>query len=152
MVAEPLRQWINGFERTIINKINSKKTMKMLLLVGLGGGLGSMLRYLVTCLITSRITRFPAIFGTFAVNFTGCLIIGVVVGLSERYNWFSPQMRWFAATGICGGYTTFSAFAYENINLMRNGNLIVSFVYILASIIICFFATYAGFIIVEKTS
>jgi CrcB protein len=124
--------------------------MKTLLLIGLGGGLGSMLRYLVTCFITSRITRFPAIYGTFAVNFTGCLLIGIAIGLSERYAWFTPQMRWFVATGICGGYTTFSAFAYENINLMRNGNYIASLVYIFASIIICFLATFVGFAIVEK--
>ncbi|MDR1594793.1 MAG: fluoride efflux transporter CrcB [Prevotellaceae bacterium] len=123
--------------------------MKTLLLIGLGGGLGSMLRYLVTCFVTNHITRFPAILGTFAVNFTGCLLIGIVIGLSERYAWFSPQMRLFVATGICGGYTTFSAFAYENINLMRNGDYFAGIIYILASIIICLFATYIGFAIVN---
>ncbi|MDR1340811.1 MAG: fluoride efflux transporter CrcB [Prevotellaceae bacterium] len=121
--------------------------MKTLLLVGLGGGLGSMLRYLATCFITGRITRFPAICGTFAVNFTGCLIIGIAFGLSERYSWFSPQIRLFLTTGICGGYTTFSAFAYENINLMRNGNYSLSLVYILASVVVCFSATFVGFAI-----
>jgi CrcB protein len=124
--------------------------MKTLLLVGLGGGLGSMLRYLVTCFVASRITRFPAIWGTFAVNFTGCLLIGIAIGLSERYAWFSPQMRWFVATGICGGYTTFSAFAYENINLMRNGNYVMSLVYILTSVIVCFIATFIGYGVVSK--
>jgi CrcB protein len=124
--------------------------VRTLLLVGLGGGLGSMLRYLTTYFITSRITRFPAIYGTFAVNFAGCLLIGIAIGLSERYAWFSPQMRWFFATGICGGYTTFSAFAYENISLLRNGNYYASFVYILASVIICFVATFIGFAIVER--
>jgi CrcB protein len=124
--------------------------MKMLLLVGLGGGLGSMLRYLATCFITSRITRFPAIYGTFAVNFTGCLLIGLAIGLSERYAWFSPQIRLFVATGICGGYTTFSAFAYENINLLRNGNYFASLIYVLASVIICFSATFIGFSVAGK--
>ncbi|MDR2027667.1 MAG: fluoride efflux transporter CrcB [Prevotellaceae bacterium] len=124
--------------------------MKTLLLVGLGGGLGSMLRYLVTSLIVSRITRFPAIWGTFAVNFSGCLLIGIAIGLSERYAWFSPQMRWFVATGICGGYTTFSAFAYENISLIRNGNYSASLVYMVVSVITCFVATCTGFAIVEK--
>jgi CrcB protein len=124
--------------------------VKTILLVGLGGGLGSMLRYLTTYFIISRITRFPAIYGTFAVNFIGCLLIGVAIGLSERYAWFSPQMRWFVAAGLCGGYTTFSAFAYENIDLLRNGNYFVSLVYILASVVICFSATFAGFAIVGK--
>jgi CrcB protein len=127
--------------------------MKTLLIVGLGGGVGSMLRYLATYFITSRIahlTRFPAIFGTFAVNFAGCLIIGIAIGLSERYDWISPQTRLFVATGICGGYTTFSAFAYENINLMRNGNGFVSIIYIIASVAICLLATYTGFAIVKK--
>ncbi|MDR2285960.1 MAG: fluoride efflux transporter CrcB [Prevotellaceae bacterium] len=127
--------------------------MKTLLIVGLGGGLGSMLRYLVTYFVTSRIThltRFPAIFGTLAVNFAGCLLIGVAIGLSERYEWFSPQMRLFVAAGICGGYTTFSAFAYENISLIRNGNCLVSLIYISVSVVICLFATYIGFAIVNQ--
>jgi CrcB protein len=92
----------------------------------------------------------PAIYGTFAVNFTGCLLIGIAIGLSERYAWFSPQMRWFVATGICGGYTTFSAFAYENISLLRNGNYGAGLVYILASIIVCFAATFTGFALTGK--
>jgi CrcB protein len=124
--------------------------MKTLLLVGLGGGLGSMLRYLATRLVSGRMTCFPAIWGTFAVNFTGCLIIGVAMGLSERYAWFSPQMRWFVATGICGGYTTFSAFAYENISMMRNGDYAVSLIYILASVVVCFSATFTGYAIAGK--
>jgi CrcB protein len=124
--------------------------VKTLFLVGLGGGLGSMLRYLATCFVSNRITCVPAIWGTFAVNFTGCLLIGFVIGLSERYAWFSPQIRWFVATGICGGYTTFSAFAYENVNLMRTGNCGLSLIYILASVVVCFSATFAGLTIAGK--
>jgi CrcB protein len=126
--------------------------MKTLLLVGLGGGLGSMLRYLASRFIADRITCLPAICGTFAVNFTGCLIIGIAIGLSERCSWFSPQMRWFVAAGICGGYTTFSAFAYENISLIRNGNYGTSLVYVLASVIICFSATFAGYAMAGKAA
>jgi CrcB protein len=59
-------------------------------------------------------------------------------------------MRLFVTTGICGGYTTFSAFAYENIDLMRNGNYCVSLVYVLASVIVCFSATFIGFAIAGK--
>jgi CrcB protein len=61
-------------------------------------------------------------------------------------------MRWFVAAGICGGYTTFSAFAYENINLIRNGNYGTSLVYVLASVIICFLATFAGYAMTGKAA
>jgi CrcB protein len=117
--------------------------------VGLGGGIGSMLRYATTHFIANRITQFPAIYGTFCVNFAGSLLIGLVWGLSERYGWLSPPLRLFLATGFCGGYTTFSAFAYENVNLLQNGNYGVSFVYILASIITCVGAAFLGLLIVK---
>jgi CrcB protein len=78
------------------------------------------------------------------------LLIGIAIGLSERYGWFSPQMKWFVVTGICGGYTTFSAFAYENVRLLQTGNYGVSLVYMLASIIICFSATFIGLAITGK--
>jgi CrcB protein len=115
-----------------------------LLLVGLGGASGSILRYLTTYFITDRITRFPAIYGTFAVNFVGCLLIGIVYGLSERHAWFSPQLRYLLATGFCGGYTTFSAFAHENISLLQHGHHGLCFVYILICVTTCLAATFIG--------
>ncbi|GHT16475.1 putative fluoride ion transporter CrcB [Bacteroidia bacterium] len=115
-----------------------------LLLIGLGGAIGSMLRYLTTGKIISKMTIFPVLWGTFAVNVIGCLIIGIVYGLSERYDWFSPQLRLFFATGICGGYTTFSAFAYENAGLLQQGNFVTSLIYIFSSIAVCLLATFAG--------
>jgi CrcB protein len=118
-----------------------------LLWVGLGGGIGSMLRYLTTHFIANRIAQFPAIYGTFCVNFAGSLLIGIVWGLSERFEWLSPSLRLFLATGLCGGYTTFSAFAYENVGLLQNGNYGVSFIYILVSIITCLSAVFLGLLI-----
>ncbi|MDR3245139.1 MAG: fluoride efflux transporter CrcB [Prevotellaceae bacterium] len=115
-----------------------------LCLIGLGGAAGSILRYLTSRFIAGKIGFFPGIWGTFAVNLAGCLLIGIVYGLSERYEWFSPQMRLFLATGFCGGYTTFSAFAYENVNLLQQGNCLVGFAYILISIVACLIATFAG--------
>jgi CrcB protein len=114
------------------------------LLVGIGGGIGSMLRYATTLFIANRITQFPAIYGTFCVNFVGSLLIGIVWGLSIRYEWLSPQLRLFLATGLCGGYTTFSAFAYENAGLLQSGNYGISFIYILVSVIICLGAAFLG--------
>jgi CrcB protein len=108
-----------------------------------------MLRYATTHFIANRITQFPAIYGTFCVNFAGSLLIGIVWGLSERYGWLSPPLRLFLATGFCGGYTTFSAFAYENVNLLQNGNYGISFIYTLASIITCVGAAFLGLLIVK---
>ena len=64
------------------------------------------------------LTAFP--YGTFAVNIVGCLAIGLVYGLAERFEWFSADLRLFLATGFCGGFTTFSSFAYENIELLQD--------------------------------
>lgn len=118
--------------------------MKTLLVIGLGGGLGSMLRYLSTLLVSNRFpaTAFP--YGTFAVNIVGCLIIGIVYGLAERYDFMTPQWRLFLATGLCGGYTTFSAFAFENVNLLQNGHLLTAFAYITLSVLLCVAASFLG--------
>lgn len=63
---------------------------------------------------------FP--FGTLAVNIIGCFLIGIIYGASLRFQWFSPAWSFFLATGFCGGYTTFSAFAFENIRLLETSN------------------------------
>ncbi|GHT23389.1 putative fluoride ion transporter CrcB [Bacteroidia bacterium] len=120
-----------------------------LLLVGVGGAIGSMMRYLTSQWVAQRLPQYASFWGTFAVNVVGCVLIGSVCGLSERYGWFSPQLRLFFATGICGGYTTFSAFAYENINLLQQGNGMVSFAYIAGSIVACLTAAFAGMAIAK---
>jgi CrcB protein len=91
---------------------------RYVILVGIGGLFGSIVRYLVASSITKTITSaFP--YSTFAVNIVGCLIIGIIFGLSERFDWL-PEWRFFLATGFCGGFTTFSSFAYENILLLQD--------------------------------
>ncbi|MDR3093444.1 MAG: fluoride efflux transporter CrcB [Bacteroidales bacterium] len=120
-----------------------------LLLVGAGGAIGSMLRYLTSQLVAQRMAQYSSLWGTFAVNVIGCLVIGAVFGLSERYGWFSPQLRLFFATGICGGYTTFSTFAYENIELLQQDNGIIGFAYIFISIVTCLTATFVGIAITK---
>lgn len=117
--------------------------MKTVLLIGLGGGIGSMLRYLTSTVVANRWgSLFP--YGTFVVNVVGCVVIGIAYGLASRYGWFSPQMRLFLATGVCGGYTTFSAFAYENISLLQGGNYLLALTYIVASVVLCLIATFVG--------
>ena len=92
-----------------------------IIFIAIGGLLGSVARYLSVVCVTKLIpSQFP--FGTFAVNILGCLIIGVIYGLSLRYLWLTPEWRLFLATGFCGGFTTFSAFALENMQLIQQAN------------------------------
>lgn len=124
--------------------------MKTLLLIGLGGGLGSMLRYAVSVGITNRFSGSIFPYGTLVVNILGCVLIGVAYGLAARYDWFTPQMRLFLATGICGGFTTFSAFAYENVSLFQSGNYLMAFTYTVASFVLCLIATFAGLWLIKS--
>ena len=117
--------------------------MRILLLIGSGGFLGGVSRYLLSQIIQSRSgSAFP--FGTLGVNILGCFIIGIVFGLSERGN-LSAEWRLFLATGICGGFTTFSAFSNETFAMLHDGQLFHGFIYITASVIIGILATFIGF-------
>lgn len=118
-------------------------TAKIIMLVGAGGFIGSVARYLTTFyLMKAAPGAFP--FGTFAVNIIGCLIIGLAYGFSEKFDWFHPEWRLFIATGICGGFTTFSAFAYENIKLLQQGEWTIFAWYSISSFIVSLLAVAAG--------
>lgn len=95
--------------------------MKEVLIVGLGGFLGAISRYLLQNAIVNRfITIFPV--GTFTINLIGSLVIGLIFGLSERYQWMTQEWRIFLAIGFCGSFTTFSTFAFDNLQLLKEGN------------------------------
>ncbi|MAP54169.1 fluoride efflux transporter CrcB [Altibacter sp.] len=121
--------------------------MKHLLLVFLGGGLGSSLRYWIGTWLTSEKNGFPM--GTFAVNITGSLLIGIILGFALKNNSLSQNTVLFLATGFCGGFTTFSAFAYENHVFLKSGDLVSFAWYTLASLIIGFAAVFFGMWIVK---
>lgn len=114
---------------------------KNFLLVGLGGALGSMLRYAFYLAITVK--QFPL--ATFAVNIIGSFIIGAVLGLSLKDDLFLNNWKLFLATGICGGFTTFSAFSLENITLLQNEKYFIALVYIVSSIVLGIAAAWLGF-------
>ena len=120
-----------------------------IMLVGIGGMLGSILRYLASHFIHAAMpSAFP--YGTFAVNILGCLLIGIVFGVSERHEWFSPELRLFLAVGVCGGFTTFSAFAYENVILLQEKDYLTFALYSVLSFVLCLLATLAGLAITKS--
>lgn len=120
--------------------------IKSLLLVGLGGGIGSMLRYGSSLLIQSKL--FP--YATLAVNITGSFIIGIVFAMSIKEEILLNNWKLFLATGICGGFTTFSAFSLENMGLLQSGKYGLAITYILLSIILGISATFLGYLLVMK--
>lgn len=116
---------------------------RIFLLVGAGGFLGSISRYLIAVWLTERYpSAFP--YGTFAANILGCLLIGILFGLGQRYEWLTPELRLFLATGFCGGFTTFSSFTLENANLLQNSNYLAFGIYALSSFTVGLLTVFGG--------
>ncbi|HRN56606.1 MAG TPA: fluoride efflux transporter CrcB [Agriterribacter sp.] len=117
--------------------------LKPLLFIGLGGGIGSILRYAVQSLM-SRHTAMVFPIGTFIVNVTGCFLIGLLYGLAAKGSLFNIEWRLFLITGFCGGYTTFSSFSYENIVLLKEGHYLQFSLYAGCSVLLGLLATVGG--------
>lgn len=120
--------------------------IKNLFIVGLGGGIGSIIRYAASLLINSKL--FP--YATLAVNITGSFIIGLVFALTIKEAGFSNNWKLFLATGICGGFTTFSAFSLENVELLQNGKIGIVLTYIILSVVLGIAAAFLGYQLVMK--
>jgi CrcB protein len=114
---------------------------KQLILVGLGGGIGSIMRFLVSKIPFVQ-GSFP--WATFVVNIAGCFLIGVLIGMSVRYQIPDANTRLLLITGFCGGFTTFSTFSAENVYLYQSGNYFLLAFYILLSITVGFAAVVLG--------
>ena len=118
---------------------------KQLLLIGTGGFIGSVARFLVSRLNT-RIDWLSIPIGTLTVNVLGSLLIGFLIGISEKSPILTVEWRMFLMVGLCGGFTTFSSFSGENLVLMKNGQILPLLLYTGLSIFLGFVAVYLGYI------
>lgn len=122
--------------------------MKAVLLVFLGGGAGSVLRYGLGRWLNDHSSGLPL--GTFAANILGSLVIGIILGMAARNGNLSDNTLLLVATGFCGGFTTFSTFAYENHVFLRDGNLGLFALYATGSFILGFAAVFLGIWLVRQ--
>jgi CrcB protein len=121
--------------------------MKQILLVFIGGGFGSVLRYLIGKALNNSETGIP--YGTFVANILGSLLIGIILGLVAKNDTLSQNQTLLLATGFCGGFTTFSTFAYENHIFLKSGDFTSFAFYTIASFVIGFLAVFAGIYLVK---
>lgn len=118
-----------------------------ILLVGIGGFLGSALRFLIAMMINRQFsTHFP--YGTFTVNIVGSLLIGILYGLWAR-EFLDDHASRIWITGFCGGFTTFSTFSYDGLTLISHGQYLTFLLYAVASVVLCLLAVYAGMMLVK---
>lgn len=123
--------------------------MKIPLLIFIGGGLGSVCRYLLNKWVVSlAVTVFP--YGTFIVNLLGCFLIGFLVFVTEKPTASSVEWRLFLVTGFCGGFTTFSSFSFESVQLLINHQIFNTLLYTLGSLVIGLLATYLGILLARS--
>jgi fluoride exporter len=122
--------------------------MKPLLIIGLGGGIGSIFRYLVT-VYTPKLAGLTFPLGTLLVNISGCLLIGLLYGLSVKYTSITLEWRLFLITGLCGGYTTFSTFSYESVMLFKQGDYGYFLLYTSLSFVLGLLATVGGITLIK---
>jgi fluoride exporter len=121
---------------------------RSLTLIGMGSFIGGICRFLLQ---QSAQKHYPATIplGTLAVNLIGCFLIGIIYQLAARGNVLSVEMRLFLATGLCGGFTTFSAFASENVTMVLGGNFYNAIFYTFLSVVTGFGAVHAGILLIK---
>lgn len=116
--------------------------LKAILLVGFGGAIGSIFRYLSNMWVARHFLHiFPL--ATFLVNIIGCLFIGLLVGIFDKQQSSTRELQYLFITGFCGGFTTFSAFALENVLLLQN-HVVLAILYIAGSVILGIIAVWLG--------
>lgn len=122
--------------------------LKSILMVGMGGFIGTVARFLIARYFQFNVnSAFP--WSTFIVNIVGCLLIGIIYGLSEKGNMWSPDVRLFLTVGICGGFTTFSTFSYDSFLMVQEQDWFRFALYTSLSIFIGLMAVYGGRLIIK---
>ncbi|QIA08493.1 fluoride efflux transporter CrcB [Draconibacterium halophilum] len=122
--------------------------LRTILIVGAGGFLGSVLRYLVQLFVEKGMsTTFP--WGTFVANMAGSFIIGIVFALAQKGNLLNAEWRMFIAVGFCGGFTTFSSFAYNNLTMLKEQTYGQFILNVGGSLFFGLLAVYLGMILVR---
>lgn len=121
---------------------------KLLLLAGIGGFIGTCCRFLVNRLyLVIWKTSFPL--ATFTINILGCFLIGLLIGFLGKNGIINPKWNALLVVGFCGGFTTFSTFSLETFNLASNGEILSSFLYVIASVVAGFLAVWFGLTLVR---
>lgn len=108
----------------------------------LGGGLGCLVRYLISVLLRMNSLNFPV--ATFSVNIVGSLVLGFIAALYLRQPELHPTVRLALGVGFCGGLTTFSTFSLETFEMIKNGALVSAIFYIFVSVLVCLLAVALG--------
>lgn len=121
--------------------------MKQLILVFIGGGFGSIARFLLAKYFNSTANGIP--YGTFIANILGSLLIGLILGFAAKNDTLTQNQTLLLATGFCGGFTTFSTFAYENHVFLKAGDFTSFFVYAVSSFALGFAAVFLGIYLVK---
>lgn len=116
------------------------------LVISLGAALGGVFRYGLASFIQKRVESFFP-YGTLVVNILGSFVLGFIMYYLDEKDFLSPEMRLFLTVGLCGGFTTFSTFSYETLNLIRNSQFLLATTNVLVSIFLCLIAIYLSYIV-----
>ena len=117
--------------------------IKDVIIVGIGSGIGGICRYLISLTMGHAGNGFP--WGTFAANVTGCLLIGLLWGLTSRFHNLSPAFSLLFMVGFCGGFTTFSTFSKEGLIMLQTNNYMLFTLYTLGSMVLGIIAVGLGY-------
>ena len=122
-----------------------KSRVLLIVLVGIGGFIGAVLRYLISDWVNEIFQTLSVPYGTLTVNITGCLLIGILAGLSENRNLLGPETRALLVVGVVGGFTTFSTFGNETVELLKDGKSIAAFSNVALHVCLGLVAVWVGY-------